>query len=134
MRDSSEIKVSVILTVYNSASFLRSCLDSILSQTLKEIEIICIDDESEDGSDVILEDYSRRDERISVIRLEHSGAGAARNCGLDAAHGKYVSVLDADDFFEQDIDAVVVCRAVASLANIHAETLPDMLVPREMLD
>ena len=68
MSDSSEIKVSVILTVYNSASFLRSCLDSILSQTLKEIEIICIDDESEDGSDVILEDYSRRDERVEDLQ------------------------------------------------------------------
>jgi len=103
MHDLSDIKVSVILPVYNSASFLKHCLDSILSQTLKEIEIICIDDASDDESAAILEDYSRKDDRLCVIRIEHSGAGAARNHGLDVARGEYVSILDADDFFEHNM-------------------------------
>lgn len=94
------IKVSVILPVYNVEKYLTRCLDSIVNQTLKEIEIICVDDGSTDGSAKILKEYSKRDDRIRVFYRENRGAGAVRNFGMQRAQGKYLSFLDSDDFFE----------------------------------
>ena len=99
----SRITVSVIIPVYNSEKYLRQCLDSICAQTLREIEIICIDDGSTDGSADILEDYRKKDSRVTVIRQNNAGAGAARNKGLDISRGRYLSFLDADDFFEMSM-------------------------------
>ncbi len=96
----NDIKVSVIIPVYNAEAHLQECLDSVIAQTLKEIEIICIDDGSTDGSPAILNNYAAKDDRITVVRQENAGAGAARNNGLRHAHGTYLSFLDADDFFE----------------------------------
>lgn len=94
-------KVSVILPVYNEERYLSQCLDSILGQTLKEIEILCIDAGSTDASLEILENYARKDARIVICsgkgRLD---AGSARNIGLSMAAGEYLSFLDSDDFFE----------------------------------
>lgn len=101
-----EIKVSVVVPVYNAERFLRPCLDSIRNQTLKEIEIICVDDGSADGSLKILEEYKELDSRIIVLQKKHvagAGAGAARNMGIEEARGKYLAILDADDFFELDM-------------------------------
>ncbi len=95
--------VSVIIPVYNAEKFLRKCLDSVLAQTLENIEIICIDDGSGDSSPAILSDYAHKDARLRVIRQENRGAGAARNRGLAEAKGMYLSFLDADDFFEKDM-------------------------------
>lgn len=92
------IKVSVIIPVYNVEKYLEECLDSIINQTLKEIEIICIDDGSTDSSLNVLENYKKKDKRIIVLQQQNLGAGAARNKGLDLARGKYLSFLDADDF------------------------------------
>ena len=91
--------VSVIIPVYNTELFLRECLDSIINQTLKEIEIICINDGSTDNSIAILEEYKSRDDRIIVLTQENKGAGAARNAGLNIAHGEYLAVLDSDDLY-----------------------------------
>lgn len=99
---SSEL-VSVIIPIYNAESYLRQSLDSIVNQTLKNIEIICVDDGSNDRSPEILKEYQDRDARIKVIRQENAGAGAARNRGLDESIGKYLSFLDADDFFEPNM-------------------------------
>lgn len=98
----SDIKVSVIVPVYNTKPFLKRCLDSICGQTLKEIEILCIDDGSCDGSDEILEDYAKRDGRVKVFYNKHTGHGAAsaRNYGLAKAEGLYLSFLDSDDYFD----------------------------------
>lgn len=96
-------KVSVILPVYNGEKYLKQCLDSICSQTLKEIEILCVDDGSTDHTAEILADYAKKDERIRVIHQANAGAGAARNNGLRQASGEYLSFLDADDFFEPDM-------------------------------
>ena len=96
----SEIKVSVILPVCNVEEYLPTCLDSIVNQTLREIEIICVNDGSADGSLGILREYAAKDERIVVIDQPNAGAGAARNNGLKVATGKYLSFLDSDDFFE----------------------------------
>jgi len=95
--------VSVIIPCYNAEKNLVQCIDSICSQTLEQIEIICIDDGSDDATVEILRDYQKRDSRIQVIQQKNAGAGAARNVGLDRAAGEYLSFLDADDFFEPDM-------------------------------
>lgn len=94
-------KVSVIIPVYNSDKYLEETLKSIVEQSLKEIEIICIDDGSTDSSVNIIKKFSQMDNRIKILYQKHKGGGAARNLGLTMARGKYVSFLDADDFFDR---------------------------------
>ena len=94
------VKVSVILPVYNASDYLHQCMDSIVGQTLKDIEIICVDDGSTDNSLDILKEYEQKDKRVKVIQQKNAGAGAARNNGLSIATGEYLSFLDSDDFFE----------------------------------
>lgn len=97
-----EIKVSVIVPVYNTENYLVECIDSICNQTLREIEILLVNDESTDGSLAILERYAKQDCRVRVIQNVHEGggAGSARNTGLKEAKGKYLSFLDSDDYFD----------------------------------
>ena len=97
------IEVSVIIPVYNVEKYLRQCLDSVISQTLRDIEIICVDDGSTDSSPQILADYAARDHRVRIVQQQNGGAGAARNNGMSFASGKYLSFLDSDDFFEPDM-------------------------------
>ena len=92
--------VTVILPVYNTAEYLRQCMDSIVTQTLEDLEIICVDDGSTDRSAEILLEYAQRDKRVSVIGQTNRGAGAARNTGLARATGEYLIFLDSDDWFE----------------------------------
>lgn len=113
-----DIKVSVIIPVYNAEKYLRQCLDSIVGQTLTQIEILCIDDGSTDGSAKLLEEYRKRDQRVRVITQKNAGAGAARNRGLNEARGEYLSFLDADDFFEADMLRVAYEKAKAAKAQI----------------
>ena len=87
-------KVSVIIPVYNVEKYLRACLDSVVNQTFRDIEIICVDDGSTDGSGAILDEYAAKDSRMRVIRQANAGAGAARNAGLDVATGEYVFFAD----------------------------------------
>lgn len=93
------IKISVIIPVYNAQDYLEKCLNSVISQTIEEKEILCIDDGSSDGSYGILEEYQKRYSCVRVFRQENKGAGEARNAGLLKAVGKYVCFLDADDFY-----------------------------------
>lgn len=95
--------VSVIIPCYNAEKNIMQCIDSIRSQTLEQMEIICVDDGSSDSTLEILRSYQEKDSRIRVIQQENAGAGAARNVGLDYASGEYLSFLDADDFFETDM-------------------------------
>lgn len=95
-----KVKVSVIIPVYNAASTLRRCINSALSQTLDKIEVICVDDGSSDGSAELLDSIS--DPRVRVIRQENKFAGAARNAGIMAAAGDYITFLDADDIYYSD--------------------------------
>jgi glycosyltransferase involved in cell wall biosynthesis len=111
-------KVSVIIPVYNTEKYLRQCLDSVVNQTLKEIEIICVDDGSTDGSLDILREYEKADDRVVVLTQENLNAGAARNKGLKIAAGQYLSFLDADDFFELDMLEKAYAKAVDSKADI----------------
>lgn len=93
--------VSVIVPVYNVEKYLEQCLDSILNQSLDNIEVICVDDGSTDNSPDILKRYAEKDQRIHIVYQENAGAGAARNRGMQYASGRYLSFLDSDDFFEK---------------------------------
>ena len=103
-------KVSVIIPVYNVEKYLGECLDSVLRQTLKDLEVICVDDGSMDGSPAILAEYARKDPRIKVVTRANGGLSAARNTGMDAATGKYIYFLDSDDWIVDD--AMEKCLAV----------------------
>ena len=97
------IKVSVIIPVYNQAPYLAECLDSVLAQTLREIEVICVDDGSTDGSERMLDDYAKRDLRVKVIHQSNAGVAAARNNGLAAATGEFIAFMDPDDKYPDDV-------------------------------
>lgn len=96
------IKVSVIIPVYNSGQYLKECLDSLLNQTLREIEIICINDGSTDNSLDILTEFAKMDERIIVINKNNEGQSVARNMGLEIAKGEFLGFVDSDDWIDLD--------------------------------
>lgn len=93
------INISVIIPVYNTEIYLRECLDSVIAQTLYNIEIICINDGSMDNSLKILKEYQEKDKRIKIINQENMGLSEARNAGLKVATGEYVHFLDSDDLY-----------------------------------
>ena len=95
-------KVSIIIPVYNVAEYLRQCLDSIIHQTLKEIEIICVNDGSTDNSLDILQEYASHDSRISIYSSVHVGTGKCRNCALEVVKGEYIGFVDPDDWVEEE--------------------------------
>lgn len=97
------MRVSVVVPVYNVAPYLRQCLDSLVGQTLREIEIICVDDGSTDGSGAILDEYAEKDPRVKAIHQPNAGAGAARNAGLARATGEYLFFCDPDDWCAPDL-------------------------------
>lgn len=103
--------VSVIIPVYNVSAFLPRCLDSLLNQTLSQIEILCVDDASTDGSVEIIKEYQKRDSRIKLLQQEHSGVSAARNLGIANAVGKYIAFIDGDDWVEKEMLQSMVIRA-----------------------
>lgn len=94
------VKVSVVVPVYNVERYLRQCLDSICRQTLKDIEIICVDDGSTDGSLNVIKKYQQRDKRIVCITKKNAGYGNTMNMGFDAAKGEYIAIVESDDFIE----------------------------------
>ena len=96
-------KVSVIIPVYNTEKYLKKCLDSIVAQTLQDIEILCIDDGSTDSSLEILWEYARKDARFKIYQnLENKGLSYTRNVGMDHACGEYIQFVDSDDWIEPD--------------------------------
>lgn len=96
-------KISVVMPVYNDEKYLRECLDCLVSQTLKDIEIICVNDGSTDGTLSILNEYAGKDPRVKVISQENQGPGAARNTGLNSATGEYLALLDSDDVYDRSM-------------------------------
>ena len=96
------IKISVIIPVYNVEKYLRRCLDSVINQTFRDMEIICVNDGSTDSSAEILEEYKSRDKRIILLNQENMGQGNARNVGLKIAKGEYISFIDSDDWIDSD--------------------------------
>ena len=95
--------ISLIVPVYNVKDYLKTCLQSILEQTYKNLEIILVDDGSDDGSSGICDEYARMDQRIKTIHLPHSGVSAARNAGLAAATGELLGFVDSDDWIDHDM-------------------------------
>lgn len=91
-------KVSIIVPVYNIENYLDQCLESLVNQTLKEIEIICVNDGSTDGSTDILNEFASKDDRIKIINKENAGLGAARNTGMLEVKGEYIGFVDSDDY------------------------------------
>ena len=96
-------EVTILVAVYNAEKYLRDCLDSLLRQTLQDIQVICVDDASTDSSLFIIKEYAQKDTRIEYVSLtENKGQAHARNVALQQAKGKYVCFLDSDDFFSHD--------------------------------
>jgi glycosyltransferase involved in cell wall biosynthesis len=94
--------ITVIIPVYNTAKYLGECLDSVLGQTLRDSEIICVDDGSTDGSFKILKEYQSRDKRIKIIKQENRGPAVARNRAMKMAKGKYLAFIDSDDWYPDE--------------------------------
>lgn len=95
--------VSVIIPVYNVELYINKCLNSIVNQTYKNLEIILVDDGSEDASGELCDEWAQRDHRISVIHKKNGGLVSARKCGIVAAHGEYVCAVDSDDWVESNM-------------------------------
>ena len=115
-------KISVIIPVYNTEKYLDKCLVSIQNQSIKEIEILCIDDGSTDNSLKILKKYTKSDKRIRIIPQKNSGAGAARNTGIAASKGEYLSFIDSDDWLDKDFFKNVYTCAKNSGADVVEAT------------
>ena len=97
-----DVKISVVLPVYNVANYLRKCLDSLVNQTFEDFEVICVNDGSTDLSLGILEGYALSDSRFKIISQENKGLSGARNTGIQHVQGKYVLFVDSDDWLEEN--------------------------------
>ena len=95
--------ISIIIPIYNVEQYLRQCLDSVINQTYKNLEIILVDDGSTDNSGKICDEYAVKDNRIKVIHKENGGVSSARNAGIDIAKGEYIGFVDSDDYIEKDM-------------------------------
>ena len=110
--------ISIIVPIYNAEKYLNKCIDSIINQTKKELEIILINDGSTDNSETIIKKYD--DKRIKYFKNKNQGIGKTRNFGIDKATGKYIMFLDSDDFFELDM--------VSNLIQKIDETNADVVI------
>ena len=115
---SASAVVSIVIPVYNTERYLDRCLDSVLSQTFADIEVICIDDGSSDGSGAALDARAAADSRLRVFHRDNAGAAASRNVGLDLARGEYVLFVDSDDYIESHSCEVLVAEARRTDADI----------------
>ena len=116
----SDIKISVIIPVYNVEKYIHQCIDSVLNQTYKKLEIILVNDGSTDSSGVICDEYTKRDKRIRVIHKENGGLSDARNAGMKIASGEYTVFLDSDDFWT---DSCGIEKLVERLSITKADVL-----------
>lgn len=101
--NSSQVKVSIVIPIYNVEKYLRQCLESVINQTLKDIEIICVNDGSTDSSPDIIAEYAEQDPRIKIITKDNSGYGHSMNMGFDAAIGEYIGIVESDDYADVDM-------------------------------
>lgn len=126
--DKKNIKTSVVIPVYNTERYLEECIESVLKQTQKEIEIILVDDGSTDGSAQIIKEYEERYPFVKAIYQENQKLGAARNTGIEAASGKYIYLLDSDDYISETL--LDECYSIAEKEHLDfvmfdAESFPD---------
>ena len=131
------IRSSIIIPVYNCERYLTQCLESAAGQSERAIEIICVDNQSTDGSRKILEQFATRDDRVVVLDEHRQGVAFARNTGIEAARGEYLFFLDSDDFVEPDMVERATTKAQATRANMtifsfdEYYTEDNAYVPRE---
>src|SRR5574344_974602 len=111
-------KISIIVPVYNAGKYLKECMDSILNQTLKDIDIICINDGSTDDSSEILNEYAKKDNRVQVIHKINEGLGKTYNRGIKMANGEYIAFVEPDDYLEPDMYEILYTKAKESNAEI----------------
>lgn len=104
-------KLSIIIPVYNVEKYLPKCLGSILEQPFKDLEVICVNDGSTDGSLDVLQKIKKNDDRVVIIDKKNEGSGIARNIGLSTAQGEYVYFIDSDDWLEDDVLAKIIAKA-----------------------
>ena len=127
--------ISVIIPVYNVEPYLRKCLDSVVNQTYKELEILIIDDGSTDGSGAICDEYAKTDKRIRVFHTENRGLSCARNLGLDEAKGEWIGFVDSDDWIEPDMYEVLLKNAEKTGADVvecgYSRIYPDSVYIRQ---
>lgn len=110
--------ISVIVPVYNREKYLEECVESILNQDYKDIELILSDDGSTDSSPAMCDEYEKKDSRVKVIHKKNSGQGSARNMGIDIAKGDYLSFIDSDDWVEKDMYTSLMAAAEGNNADI----------------
>ncbi len=110
--------VSIIVPVYNVKNYLSKCIDSIISQTYTNIEVILVDDGSTDGSGNICDLYASKDKRIKAVHITNSGPSAARNCGIRAAMGDYILFVDGDDYISSTLVSETLKKAIENDADI----------------
>ena len=113
----TEPLISIIIPVYNVEAYIAECIESVLNQSYRNLELILVDDGSQDNSAKICREYSLNDSRIKFLQKENGGASDARNLGLENAKGEYVTFLDSDDYWEGN-------GALVALVNI-INTYPD---------
>lgn len=111
-------KVSVIVAVYNVEKYLNKCVDSLLAQTLSDIEILLVDDGSTDGSGRICDDYAGKDNRVRVIHKENGGLSDARNRGIEEALAEYIGFIDGDDYVDEDMFEVLYQNLLKEEADV----------------
>lgn len=135
--------LSVIVPIYNLENCLPKCLDSILSQTYKDFELILVDDGSEDGSLAVCREYQEKDDRIRVFHQENGGVSSARNLGLDNASGSFIAFVDGDDLIEPEMferlmeimlheDVSIACCQLDQVMPDGRHVVPCQMVPGEM--
>lgn len=121
--------VTIIVPVYNVENYLNRCLDSIIKQSYKNLDIILINDGSTDNSLKICNNYAKNDTRITVINIENSGPSICRNIGLEKAKGGYISFVDSDDYIEKNfIETLLKTKKIQTLMSLDAALTLTMLM------
>ena len=117
-KDAEVVRLSIIVPIYGVEKYLRQCLDSIVAQTFKDFECILVDDGSKDGCPVICDEYAAIDNRFKVVHKKNAGYGAAVNTGLDIAQGKWIGIVEPDDWIDPEMYEALVARGSATDADI----------------
>ena len=117
--------ISIVVPIYNAEKYLEQCIDSILNQSYKNIEVLLVNDGSIDNSKEIIDKYEKIDNRIKVFHKENKGVSSARNTGIKEAKGNYITFIDADDYIEKDYIEYLYTNIVNSNAEISLTTFPN---------
>ncbi len=113
-----DLLISIIIPAYNIENYIVRCLDSLLNQTYKNLEVIVVDDGSSDNTGKIIDDYASKYENIKVIHKKNAGVSAARNSGIDVANGDYIGFVDGDDTVDKEMFEVLIDNAIKYDADI----------------